>query len=471
MGRHYAGRDGGHVATLEWEGKHAVTVYLERMRRSVLQVDPALSRGAAQGGDRIILGDNLAALDALVPDHAGRVDMVLTDPPYNTGRRDWLYDDSASTPAGLHWLDAALGPAVARALSRQDRWLCLMYPRLLYLRRLMAEHGVIACCIDDREYPRLRLLMEEVFGAENFLATFVWVNTGNIDNHSRIKTNHEYVVVFARDARRFVPGRVLAPQVGARSKLRRPVIRNTIVKNGPRNPVRDLVLPAGFPASFDHGVIPVPVDPAFWPRFTAPMEVRAGRLVHPVTLRSGWSSRRQCAAFIAAGFKDITDRQGLKTRFYLTASGAVFMEKDRQDQPSHILTVLQGMGTVQQASAALARCGVRFDYPKPLPLVTYLLRALCPDPGAVVLDAFGGSGTTAQAVMDLNAADGGTRRFVVMEMDERIATTVTQPRLAHVLAHHARAGTGFRFCRVVMPPSAQDAEMAIPVGHAAASEN
>ena len=442
------------MATLEWEGKHAVAAYLERMRGGVLRVDPALSRGAAQGGDRIILGDNLAALGALMPDHAGRVDMVLIDPPYNTGRRDWLYDDSASTPAGLRWLDAALGSAVAGGLSRQDRWLCLMYPRLLQMRRLMAETGVIACCIDDREYPRLRLLMEEVFGPANFLATFVWVNTGNIDNHSRIKTNHEYVVVFARDARRFVPGRVLAPQVGARSKLRRPVIRNTIIKNGPRNPVSDLVLPAGFPASFDHGVIPVPADPAFWPRFTTPIVVRQGRLAQPVTLRSGWSSRRQCAAFIAAGFDDITDRRGLKTRFYLTASGAVFMEKDREPQPSHILTVLQGMGTVQQASVALARCGVRFDYPKPLPLVTYLLRALCPDPGAVVLDAFGGSGTTAQAVMDLNAEDGGTRRFVVMEMDERIATTVIQPRLAHVLAHHARAGAGFRFCRLVMPASA-----------------
>ncbi|GCE84589.1 site-specific DNA-methyltransferase [Komagataeibacter diospyri] len=439
------------MATLEWEGKHAVTACLDRMRAGVLQVDPALCRGAAEGTDMVILGDNLAALGALMPDHEGQVDMVLIDPPYNTGRRDWLYDDSVSNPAALHWLGDVLGPQRAASLSRQDRWLCLMYPRLLRLRQLMAENGVIACCIDDREYPRLRLLMEEVFGPGNFLATFVWVNTGNIDNHSRIKTNHEYVVVFARDARRFVPGCVLAPQVGARSKLRRPVIRNTIIKNGPRNPVSDLVLPAGFPARFDDGVIPVPTDPGFWPRFDVPIVVRNGRLAQAVTLRSGWSSRRQCAAFIAAGFRDITDRQGLKTRFYLTPSGAVFMEKDRQAQPSHILTVLEGMGTVQQAATELAQCGVCFDYPKPLSLVTYLLRALCPAPDAVVLDAFGGSGTTAQAVMDLNAADGGTRRFVVMEMDERIATTVTQPRLAHVLARHARPGAGFRFCRLGMP--------------------
>ncbi|PYD69964.1 site-specific DNA-methyltransferase [Komagataeibacter swingsii] len=439
------------MATLEWEGKHAVAACLERMRAGVLRVDPALSRGAPPGGDMVIVGDNLAALGALMPGHAGRVGMVLIDPPYNTGRRDWLYDDSASHPAARYWLEGVLGTQRAGSLSRQDRWLCLMYPRLLQLRRLMAENGVIACCIDDREYPRLRLLMEEVFGAENFLATFVWVNTGNIDNHSRIKTNHEYVVVFARDARRFVPGPVLAPQVGARSKLRRPVIRNTIIKNGPRNPVSDLVLPAGFPARLGDGVIPIPADPGFWPRFDVPIMVRDGRLAQAVTLRSGWSSRRQCAAFIAAGFCDIIDRQGLKTRFYLTPSGAVFMEKDRPARPSHILTVLEGMGTVQQAAAELAQCGVRFDYPKPLSLVTYLLRALCPGPDAVVLDAFGGSGTTAQAVMDLNAEDGGTRRFVVMEMDERIATTVIQPRLAHVLARYARPGAGFRFCRLGMP--------------------
>ena len=434
------------MATLEWEGKHAVAAWLERMRAGTLRPDPALSCGAADARDWIIQGDNLAALAALMPDLAGRVDMVLTDPPYNTGRRDWLYDDSASDPAVLHWLETVLG-AEARTLSRQDRWLCLIYPRLIMLRRLLAEHGVIACCINDREYPRLRLLMEEVFGPENFLATFVWVNTGNMDNHSRIKTNHEYVVAFARDARRFVPGRVLAPQVGARSKLRRPVIRNTIVKNGPRNPVSDLVLPAGFPASFDTGDI-TPSAAGFWPRFTTPIIVRGGRLARPVTLRSGWSSRRQCAAFIAGGFRDIRDRRGLKTRFYLTPSGAVFMEKDRDAQASHILTVLEGMGTVQQAAAGLARQGVRFDYPKPVPLVRYLLSALCARPDALVLDAFGGSGTTAQAVMDLNAADGGSRRFIVMELDERIATTVTRTRLAHALARHGRPGGGLRFFRL-----------------------
>ncbi|AXY21521.1 DNA methylase [Komagataeibacter saccharivorans] len=440
------------MATLEWEGKHAVAAYVERMVPGTLMHDPVLSCG--KGRDRIIQGDNLAIAHTLMPDHAGRVDMVLIDPPYNTGRRDWLYDDSASAPPALRWLDAALGPA-ARTLSRQDRWLCLIYPRLIALKGLLAENGVIACCIDDREYPRLRLLMEDVFGPENFLATFVWINAGNIDNHSRIKTNHEYVVVFARDARRFVPGRVLAPQVGARSKLRQPVIRNTIIKNGPRNPVSELVLPAGFPAAFEDGDISPPRHAGFWPRFDVPMVVRSSRLVAPVVLRSGWSSRRQCMAFIAGGFRDITDRRGLKTRFYLTPSGAVFMEKDRNEASSHILTVLEGMGTVQQAAADLARQGVRFDYPKPVPLVRYLLGALCPNPHALVLDAFGGSGTTGQAVMELNAADGGTRRFILMERDERIATTVTQPRLAHALAEQGQQDAGFRFCRLV--PSASPA--------------
>nr|WP_255673945.1 site-specific DNA-methyltransferase [Komagataeibacter sp. FNDCF1] len=424
------------------------------MVAGTLRVDPALSRGTAQRGSQVIHGDNLAALLALPRAHAGRVDMALLDPPYNTGRRDWLYDDSASMPVWPHGLEAAMGPA-ARALSRQDRWLCLMYPRLIVLRRLLAENGVIACCIDDREYPRLRLLMEEVFGAANFLATFVWVNAGNMDNHSRIKTNHEYVVVFARDAKRFVPGSVLAPQVGMDSKLRQPFIRNTIVKNGPRNPVSNLVLPAGFPACFDSGEIAPPKSEKFWPRFTAPVVVRDGRLLRPVTLRSGWSSRRQCMAFIAGGFRDIADRRGLATRFYLTRSGAVFMEKDRAGQASHVLTVLQGMGTVQQAAAELALHGVRFDYPKPLSLITYLLRALCPRPDALVLDAFGGSGTTGQAVMDLNAADGGTRRFIMVERDEHIATTVIQPRLARVLAGHGQPpGAGFHFCRLVMPRQA-----------------
>ena len=166
-------------------------------------------------------------------------------------------------------------------------------------------------------------------------------------------------------------------------------------------------------------------------------------------------------AFIAGGFRDITDRKGLATRFYLTPSGAVFMEKDRAGRASHILTVLHGMGTVQQAAVDLARHGLRFDYPKPLPLVTYLLRALCPRPDALVLDAFGGSGTTGQAVMDLNAADGGTRRFIMMEMDDHIATAVIQPRLTQVLARHGQPGQGFHFCRLVMPRQA-DCQLPVP---------
>jgi adenine-specific DNA-methyltransferase len=152
--------------------------------------------------------------------------------------------------------------------------------------------------------------------------------------------------------------------------------------------------------------------------------------------------------FISAGFVDILDRKGLKTRFDITPTGAIFIEKDRSDDQSHILTVLNGLGTVQEASANLTKFGVNFDYPKPVRLISYLIKALCPDQDAIIMDSFAGSGTTGHAVVDLNQQDGGNRRFILIEMDGEISRSVTSPRLKAVVGAQADKGGGFRFCNL-----------------------
>ncbi len=436
------------MPVLDWLGKKAVVNHHKDVPYRLLHCDKTKSVGDPEAGNLLVQGDNLEALKALLPYYAGKVNCIYIDPPYNTGNEGWVYNDNVNSLEIAAWLGRTVGKEM-EDLSRHDKWLCMMYPRLRILYDFLAEDGVLACSINDKEYPRLTMLLETVFGTNNFLGCFIWVNEGNIDNQSRIKTNHEYVVVFGKHEADFLPGGVIDPNIEDSSKLLNSKIRNTIVKNGPRNPVSDLVLPAGFPANFKEGTIVPSKADDFWPKFDQPIVVKHGKLVSEARVRSGWSSKSQCELYIAAGFHDIIDRKGLRTRFDITASGAVFIEKDRSGEQSHVLTVLTGLGTVQEAAANLQKLGVQFDYPKPVRLISYLIKALCPDRDALVLDSFAGSGTTGHAVLDLNAQDGGTRKFILVEMDQSISKSVTRPRLKAVVK--GDAGTlgresGFRFC-------------------------
>jgi DNA modification methylase len=438
------------MPVLDWIGKKAVVNHHREVPYRLLHCDKLKSAGDPDAGNLLVQGDNLEALKSLLPYYAGKVKCIYIDPPYNTGNEGWIYNDNVASPEIQAWLGRVVGKE-AEDLSRHDKWLCMMFPRLRLLYEFLQEDGVIACSISDFEHHRIRALLETIFGANNFVASFIWVNEGNIDNQSKIKTNHEYVVAFAKREKKFTPGFVIDPNIDEDSKLLNDKISNTIIKNGPKNPISELVLPVGFPASFESGTINPPTDPNFWPKFDEPILVEGWRLASEAKIRSGWSSKTQCEIYIAAGFSDIIDRKGLKTRFKITPSGAVFMEKDRGEDQSHVLTVLTGLGTVQEAAADLKKIGVEFDYPKPRRLISYLIKALCPDDDAIILDSFAGSGTTGQAVLDLNAQDGGSRKFILVEMDKTISEAVTRRRLDAVTSGQSSGDVGFRFCTLGEP--------------------
>lgn len=435
------------MPSLDWIGKRAVVNHHREVPTRLLHCDGKLSFGDPDAGNLLVQGDNLEALKALLPYYAGKVKCIYIDPPYNTGNEGWVYNDNVNSPEIRAWLNAVVGKE-GEDLSRHDKWLCMMYPRLRILHDFLEEEGVLLCSINDVEFHHLKFILADVFRANNFLATFIWVNEGNIDNQSKIKTNHEYVVAFCKRERDFRPGAIIDPNINEDSKLRNQKISNTIVKNGPKNPVSDLVLPAGFPADFDFGTIEPNDDPSFWPKLNAPVRVEGGRTTESCTLKSGWSSKTQVELFIAARFNDIIDRKGQKTRFHITRSGAVYVDKDRSEDQSHVLTVLTGLGTVQEAAAELKAIGVDFDYPKPVRLVAYLIDALCAEGNALILDSFAGSGTTGHAVGLMNKKDSGNRRFVLVEIDEHIAETVTAKRLRSVASD---ANNGFRYCKLGRP--------------------
>lgn len=181
------------MPSLEFKGKpfvhsHHLSV---PFRELVIDLKKSLPGGkkASLDDNLIIHGDNLEALKALLPRYAGKVDVIYIDPPYNTGTDGWAYNDNVNSPLMKEWL----GKVVDRDdLERHDKWLCMMWPRLQLLHELLSADGVFLVSVDDNEVHRLRMLLDEIFGEESFLAQFTWKSRKFPDSRSvtGISTDH-----------------------------------------------------------------------------------------------------------------------------------------------------------------------------------------------------------------------------------------------------------------------------------------
>ena len=161
------------MPTLNWIGKDAVVNHHHQVPFHLLKDVPELACGDPGSGNLIVQGDNLVALKALLPYYAGQVKCIFVDPPYNTGNESWIYNDNVNSPLIREWLGKAVGKE-AEDLSRHDKWLCLMYPRLALLRQFLREDGAIFISLDDNEISSLRFLMDEIFGRQNFVTCVSW---------------------------------------------------------------------------------------------------------------------------------------------------------------------------------------------------------------------------------------------------------------------------------------------------------
>jgi adenine-specific DNA-methyltransferase len=416
---------------LQWIGKDQ----RPRLEPRILLEDPELSYHAAhrvRANDifehRVIVGDNLLALRALEQELTGKVGCVYIDPPYNTGSAFFSYED------GLE----------------HSLWLSMMRDRLQLLWRLLdREEGVLLISINDDEAHYLKVLCDELFGRGAFVATLVWNYEGNTDNQAKIINYHEYVLVYSHTGRVQNP-RVFDPTLSQDSKVFRPEIRNTIVKNGRKNPLKSVLIPKGFPAAFESGTIAR--SDVNYPQYDQDLQVASGVLQHVVTATTGWSSRELLEEFIRSGFVPVKDTKGQLTRFELTKTGAIEGVKSRVQEKGHFLSVLRGFGTTNQMRLLLEKLGIAFTYPKPVNLIAYLVEAFSSD-DAIVLDSFAGSGTTGHAVMQLNREKESSRRFILVELDETTYRNVTLPRLKAVVdgnsdAGLAQHGGGFRAFRL-----------------------
>ena len=454
---------------LNWHGKRRARQLALTPSTGTLRPCPEDSVDWNTSRHLMIEGDNLEVLKLLQKSYSGKVKLIYIDPPYNTGK-DFIYPDSYRD--NIHRYLELTGQidggnrklsSITEASGRfHTAWLNMMYPRLKLARNLLASDGVLLASVNDIEVASLRFLLADVFGEENFLCHFVWNNEGNVDQQSKIKGVHEYIVAFAKRIEEVARPSVIDPNIEETSKLFNDEIENSITKNGPANPPSRVTLPAGFPAVFAEGVISVRTDR--WPHILDEVVVRDSQLQQAVTVESGWSSRNLLELYVANGCIPIRDNSGKETRFALTDTGAIYGYKKRSELQGHVLSVIRNVGTTKQNSGMLKRWGIKFSYPKPVLLLRYLIQVFTsPSGDDLVIDFFAGSGTTGHAVFDLNAMDGGRRRFGLVQFPEPMGSAsgehktlfdVCRRRVECAMKEHSRhastmePGEGFRVFRL-----------------------
>ena len=370
-----------------------------------------------------IEGDNLDVLKCLKETYLHKVKMIYIDPPYNTGN-DFVYEDdfaesSAEYIANSGQFDEQGNRLVTNTESNgrfHTDWLNMIYPRLKVARDLLTDDGVIFISIGEKEFPNMAKVMDELFGIENRLAFFCWRTDGNFDNQARIKKCHEYILLYAKKEQNVLLPKAIDPNIDSSSKIFKAEIRNTIIKNGIKNPICEVAIPKGFPSDVENAVIEK--DSLNWPQYSHNIEIENFKTKNEVIAKTGWASRAQLIEFIRNGFQPVIDTKGQSTTFVMTKNGAIETIKKR-GEVSHVISVLNGMGGTQKATADMGELGNYFDYPKPVVLLKYLSKMYSAG-NDIILDFFSGSATTAHAIMQLNLEDAGNRRFIMVQVQEPI---------------------------------------------------
>lgn len=440
------------MPVLDWIGKSAVVKHHRDVPYRLLEPVPALSCGDPDSGNLIVKADNLHALKALLPRYAGQVKCIYIDPPYNTGNEGWAYNDNVNSPEIRRWLGEVVGKE-GETLDRHDRWLCMIYPRLILLKQFLRDDGVIFVSIDEFEIAALEHVLSEVFGTINRLGIFSWQRKkkgSHLDAH--VRKMSEFVVCYSRDKSSLES---LYGEDAYAEKLQ-PLVKRT---NKPKTlrfgagkvatKLPDGRYEEGFRGKEGTGLT-----------FKEPFVVKEGIVTSTMLIegRFVWTQSTLDDEFARGSTVELSKKFGLNSGRHDQA--------EKTKTPSTLLLPSAGIGTNEDASQELAsifgrEMGKVFPYPKPTTLVQYLIRAAThKDKEAIILDSFAGSGTTAHAVLQQNIDDGGSRRFILVEMDEAIARDVTYERVKRVAQGYVNGkgddvpglGGGFQFCRLSAEP-------------------
>jgi adenine-specific DNA-methyltransferase len=355
----------------------------------------------------LIHSENFQALNLLQNRYKEQVKCIYIDPPYNTGGDGFPYKDNY-----MH-----------------SSWISMIYDRIQIAKKMIPEDGALFSSINDIESNSLKNILNTTFGEENHLADFIWKIEGNFDNQAKIKDAHEYVFAYSINESLFLSPPVIDPSIKKNSKLFKTEIRNTIIKNGIKNPEADIIIPIGFPASFKNGTIKK--GDVNYPKFDVDIIVKNFQVSNKIIARSGWSSNTLFQDFVKNDFLPVKDSKGQDSIFEITHTGSIEVIKKRMKNQSYVTSIIQSVGTTQSTSAMLSKMGTPYPhYPKPVNLVKYLVSMT--GETSNVLDFFSGSGTTGHAVINLNREDNGKRKYILVEMGEYF-NSVTKPRIQKVV--------------------------------------
>jgi len=396
------------MPSLNWIGKDKVVNHHRDVPFCILKEKYTFSPSNAEGfssRNKIVHGDNLLALKSLLPEFEGKIKCIYIDPPYNTGNEGWAYNDNVNDVKIQRWLAKVVGKE-GEDLTRHDKWLCMMYPRIKLLHQLLADEGAIFISIDDNEQANLRLMLDEIFGTGNFINNIIWQKKYSPQNDARYFSDmHDFIICYAKNKSKW--SRNLSP-------------RKAEQDNRYKNPDND---DRGRWKSSDLSV------KTYSSTTDYPITTPTGRVINPP---AGYCWR------VSRGKFD-----------EMVADNRIWFGKDGNNVPSikrFLAEVQQGtvpvtlwlrdeVGDNQEGKQELKKIfhdsSMPFETPKPTRLIERII-SIATDPGDIVLDSFAGSGTTGHAVLNHNQEHGGDRKFILVEMED-YAETVTAERIKRVI--------------------------------------
>ena len=475
------------MPTLEWIGKDKVVNHHQEVPYRVLDRQYSYDKNGRHTEDNgsenmIIHGDNLEALKALLPRYQGKVKCIYIDPPYNTGNEGWVYNDNVNDPKIKKWLGEVVGKE-GEDLSRHDKWLCMMYPRLKLLQRLLADDGVIFISIDDSEYANLKLICDEIFGSSCFVSNISWQRTYSTRNDSKGIVNEvEHIVVYSR-------------QLGWNpNKLPRTAAMDERYTN-----------PDGDPRPWKAGDASAPGAATHPGMIYAIQHPITGKLLYPpngrhwtygqdqmLSIMKEWADyeltpiddyerrvdicgqrdtvpQKIAAIMLSESIEKVSSKaiaryeQGRWPLLYFTnkGRGGIACKRYLENMGGRIVTNLwpyNDVGHTDEAAKLLKAIfdgTLPFETPKPTRLIERILQ-ITGDKETLILDSFAGSGTTAHAVLNMNNADGGNRKFILVEMMD-YAASLTAERVKRVIDGYGEGkkaveGTGGNFSYYELGP-------------------
>lgn len=411
------------MPTLNWIGKDKVLNHHLEVPFHVLErqysFDEAGKHEEDNGSENMIIhGDNLLALKSLLPKYEGKIKCIYIDPPYNTGNENWVYNDNVNDPQIQRWLHQVVGKE-GEDLSRHDKWLCMMYPRLKLLQRLLADDGVIFISIDVFEYAHLKCIMDEIFGIANF-RNCIAVRRGiknvqaQFEEVQALSLGHEYIYLYSKNTQAKLP------------KLSKPL---ELAKAG----------------KWD----------TFWRGTDRPtMRYRIFDAL-PTSGQWRWEENRTRKAmknydiYISKYADKISLDDFFIEHLMATNEKLDFVRKNENGVIQYYVPPQTGkLLSDNWMDILLSGSFAGFDTEKNVLLIQRIIDWIV-RPGEIVLDSFAGSGTTAHAVLNMNRADGGNRKFICIEMMD-YADTITAERVKRVINGYGEGkkavdGTGGSF--------------------------